>query len=113
VKNVGDKAGEEVAQVYFHDCEASVSRPVKELVGFQRIHLDKGESYRITVTVEMEMLAFYDEDMNFIVEPGNMEVFVGSSSEDIRLRDRFEITGNTVKFNERKVFSSKVTVEKL
>lgn len=109
VQNVGSRPGDEVAQVYFHDCAASVSRPVMELVAFKRIRLDPGEKCTMTITVQLEMLAFYDADMHFVIEPGKMEVLIGSSSEDIRLTETFEVTGNTLHVEQRRVFSSKVT----
>lgn len=113
VENIGARAGDEVAQIYFHDCAATVCRPVKELVGFKRICLEPGEKYRLTFTVKAEMLAFYDADMKFVVEPGNHEVFIGSSSTDIRLQDMFEITGESMEVKQRSVFSSQVLAEKI
>ncbi|MEM1529964.1 MAG: glycoside hydrolase family 3 N-terminal domain-containing protein [Candidatus Bathyarchaeia archaeon] len=93
LKNIGKFKGDEVAQLYIHDPIASVSRPVKELKGFKRITLEPSEKKRITFILSMDQLAFYDRHMRLIVEPGVYEVMVGSSSEDIRLTGRFEVTG--------------------
>lgn len=91
VKNCGKWAGDEVVQLYLHDPIASVTRPVKELKGFERINLQPEEATTLTFEVAFEQLAFYDRQMNLIIEPGEIEVMVGSSSEDIRLRGKFEI----------------------
>jgi len=93
VKNVGPRPGEEVVQLYVHDVVASVTRPVKQLKGFQRLALAPGETRRVTFHLDVGQMAFYDRDMEFVVEPGRVEVLVGSSSEDIRLTGSFEISG--------------------
>ena len=94
VKNAGDHVGDEVVQLYVHDVVANVSRPVKELKGFKRIRLEPGQKQKVTFTLSMDQLAFYDQHMRLIVEPGTIEVMVGASSEDIRLKGSFEITGD-------------------
>lgn len=109
IKNVGQFKGEEVAQVYIRDCVSSIVRPVKQLVGFTRVGLDVNESKEVTFEVDMRQLAFHDLNMEQVVEPGEMEVFIGASSQDIRLQGAFEIIGEKL-IVERKVFSSKVTV---
>ncbi|HAE58123.1 MAG TPA: beta-glucosidase [Anaerolineae bacterium] len=93
VQNTGARAGEEVVQLYVCDKFASVPRPVKELKGYVRIALEPGESKTVKFTLPVNMLAFYDLDLNLVVEPGAADVMVGSSSEDIRLRGSFEISG--------------------
>lgn len=93
VTNAGARPGEEVVQLYVHDVVASVTRPVKQLKGFKRIALAPGERRRVTFRLDVSQLAFYDRDMEFVVEPGRVEVLVGSSSEDIRLSGSFEISG--------------------
>jgi len=91
VGNVGHREGDEVAQLYIHDLVASVARPVKELKRFKRVTLKPGEWTKISFELTPDDLAFYDINMRRVVEPGWFEVMVGSSSEDIRLRGRFEI----------------------
>lgn len=80
VTNTGDRAGQTVVQLYLHDVSASVTRPVKELKGFQKIALAPGESEELTFFITEEMLRFYDAKMQFVSEPGEFEVFVGFDS---------------------------------
>jgi beta-glucosidase len=93
VENVGQMAGEEVVQLYVHDALACIPRPVKELKGYHRLKLEAGETRRITFHLPVDQLAFYDLDSKLVVEAGQIEVMVGSSSQDIRLRGAFEIVG--------------------
>ncbi|MGB9180853.1 MAG: beta-glucosidase BglX [Pyrinomonadaceae bacterium] len=81
VENTGQRAGDEVVQLYIRDVAASVTRPVKELKGFERITLQAGEKRRVTFTLAPEQLGFYNREMRFVVEPGEFKVFVGNSSE--------------------------------
>jgi len=111
VENTGEVAGSEVVQLYFHDCEARVTRPVQELTGFRRITLQPGEKCRVTFAVKMNQLGFYNHDMRFVVEPGNMDVMIGASSEDIRLSGAFRITGETVEVMGRRSYLSQARVE--
>ncbi|MDX6290147.1 MAG: beta-glucosidase [Blastocatellia bacterium] len=83
VENVGRRAGDEVVQLYIRDVTASMTRPVKELKGFQRITLRPGEKRRVEFTLGPESLGFYNREMRFVVEPGEFKVMVGSSSEDL------------------------------
>lgn len=92
VKNIGSREGDEVVQLYVHDVICSVKRPTKELRGFERINLKAGENKTVTITVPGDKLSFYDEKTHqFIVEPGAFEIMVGSSSDDIRLQDKFNV----------------------
>ena len=106
VKNVGAVAGDEVVQLYVHDREATITRPVQELAGFCRIHLNPGETQTVSFSLKISQLAFYNVDMEFVVEPGNIDVMVGSSSEDIRLKGEFEIIGSAVSINGGRPFTS-------
>ncbi len=83
VENVGKRAGDEVVQLYIRDVVASVTRPVKELKGFQRITLGPGEKKRVEFTLGPEQLGFHDRKMRFVVEPGDFKVMVGPNSQDI------------------------------
>jgi len=95
IKNIGEVAGDEVVQLYIHNVASSVKRPVKELRGFERISLQPGETKTITFTVPGNKLAFYDEKVHaFRVEPGAIDVMLGSSSEDIRLRSQCKVSSN-------------------
>jgi len=91
VGNTGSRAGEEVVQLYVNDPVASVTRPVKELRGFQRVALQPGEKKTVKFTLGPDDLALYDQSMVRRVEPGMFNVMVGSSSEQIRLRGSFEV----------------------
>jgi beta-glucosidase len=86
VKNVGGRSGDEVAQLYLRDELASVSRPVLQLAGFQRVRLAPGEEREITFELGTEQLRLLDRDLRWVVEPGTFRVLLGSSSKDIRLR---------------------------
>ncbi|WP_369018600.1 glycoside hydrolase family 3 N-terminal domain-containing protein [Thermatribacter velox] len=109
VKNTGRIAGDEVVQLYIRDVVSSLVRPSKELKGFKRIHLEAGEERTVTFTLYPEQLAFYDEHMRFVVEPGVFEVLVGASSEDIKLQGTFEVVREQV-ITKYRHFASKVEV---
>ncbi|MFA6336028.1 MAG: glycoside hydrolase family 3 N-terminal domain-containing protein [Bacteroidales bacterium] len=82
VTNNGQMDGEEVVQLYIRDIYSSVTRPVKELKHFERISLSSGETKQVKISIPYENLGFYDKNMKWIVEPGDFEIFVGSSSRD-------------------------------
>jgi beta-glucosidase len=111
VKNVGKLAGDEVVQLYIYDEFASTPRPIKELKGFQRLFLSPGETRKVAFHLPVNQLAFYDNDLSLVVEPGTIKVMVGSSSEDIRLRDEFEIVGPKKIAVKERIFVCPVTVE--
>ncbi len=85
IRNTSAVAGDEVVQLYVHDQLASVAVPVKQLCGFERIHLAPGEQKRVSFTLDDRHLALWNQQMKRVVEPGGFEIMVGSSSEDIRL----------------------------
>jgi len=89
VSNAGARAGDEVVQLYINQAVSSVSRPVKELKGFQRIALAPGEKRTVRFTLTPEELAIYDQSMTRVVEPGTFNVMVGGSSEQIHLTGSF------------------------
>jgi len=84
VENVGKRAGDEVVQLYIRDVTSSVTRPVKELKGFERITLQPGEKRRVQFKLRPEHLGFYNREMRFMVEPGEFKVFVGPNSADVQ-----------------------------
>jgi beta-glucosidase len=90
VRNRGEVYGEEVVQLYIQDVAASITRPVKELKGFHRVGLAPGERKNVKFEVTHEHLGFYDERMNYVVEPGLFKVWVGPNSID-GLEGHFEI----------------------
>ncbi len=90
VKNTGDRAGDEIVQCYFRDLFAQRVRPVKQLVDFTKVHLEAGEEKTVTFTVPYSKLGYYDMAMNYVVEPGEFDLFVGGNSRDC-LSTRFEL----------------------
>jgi beta-glucosidase len=94
VTNTGDRVGDEVVQLYVRDDVASVTRPVRELRGFERITIEPGQTRTVSFTLTPEDLAFYDQRMQRVVEPGWFTVWVGTSSADERHSIRFEVTGD-------------------
>jgi beta-glucosidase len=110
VTNTGSRAGDEVVQLYTRDPAASVTRPVKELKGFKRVTLQPGERKRVTFHLAVNQLGFYNPAMQFVVEPGTIEVMLGSSSNDIHLNGVFEIVGNVTDIQATKAFTCEVEV---
>ena len=81
VTNTGSRRGTEVVQMYIQDLVGSVTRPLRELKGFEKISLAPGESRTITFTINEDMLKFYDINMDYVAEPGKFKVFIGRDSE--------------------------------
>ncbi len=86
VTNTGEREGTEVVQMYIRDLVSSVTRPIKELKGFKKVSLPPGETQTIALDITPESLAFYDVKMKYVVEPGEFEIMVGSSSRDADLQ---------------------------
>ncbi|HTV12222.1 MAG TPA: glycoside hydrolase family 3 N-terminal domain-containing protein [Acidimicrobiales bacterium] len=103
VTNTGRRAGEDVVQLYASDLVASVARPEASLIGFARVDLAPGEAARVTFEVHPSRLAFYDEDMNFVVEPGKFRFAVGASSSDLHEQAEVELTGRVTAYSQRSV----------
>jgi len=131
VKNIGQIKGDEIVQLYIHDREATITRPVEELFGFKRITLEPKESAKITFIVSMKQLGFYNEHMDFVVEPGTIDVYIGSihsnfnshqlnlstdilSQKNVKLKGNFRIIGERVKLSQQeKRFFTKIIVAKI
>ncbi len=90
VENVGKRTGDEVVQLYIRNVAASMTRPVKELKGFQRVTLQPGEKRRVEFLLTGEQLGFWNREMRFVVEPGDFKVMVGPNSEDV-IETKFEV----------------------
>jgi beta-glucosidase len=86
VTNTGDRAGDEVVLVYINDVVSSVVTPIKKLVGFQRIGLKPGESKTVSLTIQSEQLALWNEQMQHVVEPGTFELWVGPLKKEFEVR---------------------------
>ena len=84
VTNGGGYDGEEVVQLYIRDLVGSVVRPVKELKGFQKIFLKKGESKDLSFTISADELKFYNNDLKQITEPGEFKLYIGTNSNDVK-----------------------------
>jgi beta-glucosidase len=92
IKNTGARAGDEVVQLYIHDVLGTVSTPVKQLRGFHRVSLKSGETKTVDFALDPEDLSLLNRDMHWVVEPGDFEILVGSSSQDIRLNGVLHVT---------------------
>lgn len=86
VKNTGNRDGIEVVQLYIRDLVASVSRPVKELKGFERVRLAAGESRDVTFRITPDMLKYYDGDLKYVIEPGDFDIMVGPDSRNVKAK---------------------------
>jgi beta-glucosidase len=108
--NSGARAGDEVVQLYLHDVVASVTRPVKQLAGFVRLHLAAGETRRIRFTLDPSQLAFFDAAMRFVIEPGVFRIMVGASSDDIRAEATLTIEGAERELSTAELAPTRVTI---
>ena len=101
VANRGDRRGDEVVQLYVRDVEASVARPVLELLGFRRVGLDPGETRSVSFHVSVEQLAYTGADYRRVIEPGAVQVYAGSSSADLPLTTTLTLVGPAVHLVDR------------
>lgn len=93
VKNAGQRAGDEVVQLYVHNRDSKEVQPKKQLQGFERISLKPGESKTVLFSMPVEQLAYWGEDKHqYVIHPGAFEVMVGSASDDVRQKGSFEVT---------------------
>ncbi|WFE20596.1 glycoside hydrolase family 3 N-terminal domain-containing protein [Solwaraspora sp. WMMD937] len=95
VTNTGAVAGDEVVQLYGHDVVASVTRPVAQLLGYRRVHLEPGRTVTVELTVPTARLAFADRTLTRVVEPGEVEIWVGTSAQRLA-QGRIDLVGPTV-----------------
>jgi beta-glucosidase len=91
VKNNSKFDGEEIAQLYIHDIAATVARPVKELKDFKKVLIKGGATHTISFMLDKEKLSFYNQQLNFIAEPGEFEIMVGAASDNIKLQGKVEM----------------------
>ena len=92
ISNTGDRDGEEVAQLYVSFSQSKVVRPVKQLKGFKRIMIKKGETQTVELTLSADELAYWDNDKDvYVIEPGTVNIMVGASSDDIRQTKKIQI----------------------
>src|SRR5215204_3000218 len=93
VENTGKRTGDEVVQLYIRDLVASMTRPVKELKGFQRVSLQPGEKRRVEFVLGQEQLGFWNREMRYVVEPGEFRVMIGANSAEL-IEAKFEVVPN-------------------
>ena len=110
VHNTGERAGDEVVQLYCRDQVASVARPERMLLGFAHLSLTPGQACRVTFTVHPSRLAFYDPHMRFVTEPGAFTFGIGASSADIRAEQTVTLDGQVAEYRQREIVSTKVQV---
>ena len=91
VTNTGNVTGKEVVQLYIRDLIGSITHPVKELKGFQKVELKAGESRKITFSISVNDLKFYNSDLKFVAEPGDFKIFIGGNSRDLK-ESEFKLT---------------------
>jgi len=108
IKNTGKIAGSEVIQLYIKDVVASIAPPVKKLVGFKRIYLEDREQVKVNMKMPVNLLGFYNKKMKKVVEPGEFELMIGSSSEDVRLNSSFTVEGKVSEIDEAEIYYSVV-----
>lgn len=106
VTNVGERAGDEVVQLYTHQQVSHMTRPVQELRGFKRVTLEPGETKTVSFRIEVNQMGFYDHKDRLTVHPGIVEVMLGSSAQDIHFTGSFEIKGDPTDITGKKVFFS-------
>ncbi|HAO45274.1 MAG TPA: glycosyl hydrolase, partial [Chitinophagaceae bacterium] len=91
IRNTGTYDGEEIVQLYIRDKVGSIVRPVSELKDFTKVKLKAGESKTIQFTIDKAKLSFYNQQLQWVAEPGDFELVIGASSRDIRLKENFEL----------------------
>jgi beta-glucosidase len=99
--NESELAGTEVVQLYFQDPVAEVTRPLRQLAGFQRLQLAPGQSKRVVFQLDVSQFAYYNPKLEYIVDPGRIELMVGASSTDIRSRKRLTVQGDRRLFKQQ------------
>jgi len=109
LSNSGSRDGDEVVQIYGRDLVASVARPVRQLIGFNRVTVPAGEAIVCEFRIDLSQFAYFDESMEFLVEPGDVELLIGSSSDDIRLSQRVRLTGDPRILSQRQIVATQAT----
>lgn len=110
VTNTGDRAGDEVVQLYVSDCVSSVTVYEKQLRGFERVHLEPGETKRVKMTLRGDLLSLLDVNMKRVVEPGYFDIMIGASSVDIRLQEKLLVLEPDGSYEEVGAYADDVSV---
>lgn len=111
VSNIGAYDGDEVVQLYFSDEVSSMVRPSIELAGFKRLFLSKGETKTVSFDMKVNQSAFLDESIKWVVEEGNLNIMIGASSNDIRLKDKVYITDTQCIDSQNRGFYAKAYIK--
>ncbi len=111
VANVGERSGEDVVQLYGQIRRRGVTRPVRELIGFDRVSLEPGATAIVTFQVRPEILAYYDVDMNLVITPGEVRLMAGPSSNELPLAASLTIVGESTTLTARTAHLTPSTVE--
>jgi beta-glucosidase len=109
VRNTSELDGDEVVQVYLNDKVADVARPVRQLAGFKRLTLKAGAQQRLKFQIDVTQLCYYDRSMRLVVDPGEVEVMVGSSSRDIHLRKTLVLQGDRRPLQRQQIVATQVS----
>jgi beta-glucosidase len=112
VTNVGERSGTEVVQLYVRDVVASVARTHQQLVGFARVELDPAETATVAFEVHPSRLAFYDEAMRFVTEPGTFEFSIGGASDTATMRTTVDLTGDVTEYKQRGIVATMYSVRR-
>ncbi|HEX7166601.1 MAG TPA: glycoside hydrolase family 3 N-terminal domain-containing protein [Acidimicrobiales bacterium] len=112
VTNAGDRRGTEVVQLYVRDDVASVARPYQQLVGFARVTIDPRETVTVTFEVDPSRLAFYDETMRFVTEPGAFRFSVGGASNTAKRYATVDLTGDVAGYHQSEIVATKAVVHR-
>jgi beta-glucosidase len=110
VTNTGSRSGTEVVQLYVRDDHASVARPYQQLVGFAKVMLEPGETRSLAFTVHPSRLAFYDESMRFVTEPGSFRFSVGGSSATATKHATVGLDGDVAEYLQREIVATSVRI---
>jgi beta-xylosidase len=106
VLNTGSRAGEEIVQLYLHDVQAQVTRPLQQLAGFTRVPLEPGQAARVTFSLHPDRTAFTGIDLRRVVEPGEIEVLVGGSATNLPLAGSVRLTGPAREVGHQRVLTT-------
>jgi len=107
ITNIGERCGDEVVQLYTHQQVPLIARPVKELKAFKRLTIEPRQTKTVVFQLPVNQLGFYDLDQRFVIEPGIVDVMIGSSAQDIHCIGSIEITGEKIDLHGNKVFFSR------
>ncbi len=110
VRNTGDRRGDEVVQLYTSFKNTGIIRPVQELRGFRRVSLEPGEERTVVFNLSMRQLGYYDENMEFVVEPGTLDIMIGNKCRDYPIREQIRIVGDKKNVKDRRVYTCRTEV---